>query len=272
MRFFFTLLSVLALHSPHVHAQDSSSTNQVPWIAGDFRLFEVDELNQVYLLENGGRLIQYNATGDSLAIYNDIKRFGIPDRLDVSNPMRPLLFFPAYSTMVMLDRLLTYRASLSFRKLQQTQTNLAINAYDGNFWIYDEQAFKLKKINAEGSVLTESADLRLMLQEAPKPSALFESDQHLIMYDPAIGFLLFDFYGGFIKTWPYKNWKMVQANKKNGLSGISEDGQWCNLPWNNPVPACETVNWNSITVRAVHRIGNTYYLLNSQGLFRWQIN
>ncbi len=272
MQFLFLLLCLLTLHHPTTHAQELTLTNQAPWIAGDFRLLEVDELNQIYLLEQGGRLIQYNEKGDSLTMYNDIKRFGIPDRLDVSNSLRPLLFFPAYSTMVMLDRLLTYRGSLSFRKLQQIQTNLAINAYDGNFWIYDEQVFKLKKINAEGSVLTESADLRLLLQEAPKPTALFELEQHLVLYDPDAGFYLFDFYGGFIKTWPYKNWSMVQRNKKNGLSGISETGQWCSLPLDKPMPVCESIDWKTKSLRSVRRIGNTFYLLTNEGVFRWQIN
>lgn len=265
------LCGFLLLQSAKSSAQEPWTVNDTPWISGDFKWLEIDELNQIYLLETSGRLIQYSSKGDSLTMYNDIKRFGIPDRLDVSNPMRPLLFFPAYSTMVMLDRLLTYRGSLSFRKLQQTQTNLAINAYDGNFWIYDEQEFKLKKINAEGIMLTESADLRLLLQDAPKPTALFESEQHVVLYDPGNGFFLFDLYGGYIKTKPYKKWKMVQHNKKNGLSGISENGEWCTISWNNPLPSCESLNWENASFRSVRRIGNTYYLLNRQGVFRWQI-
>lgn len=264
------LCGFLLLQSTLAFAQQSMTLNDTPWIAGDYKFLEIDELNQIYLLETSGRLIQYSSKGDSLTMYNDIKRFGIPDRLDVSNPMRPLLFFPAYSTMVMLDRLLTYRGSLSFRKLQQIQTNLGINAYDGNFWIYDEQEFKLKKINAEGNVLTESADLRLLLQDAPKPAALFESEQHVVLYDPGIGFFLFDLYGGYIKAWSYKDWKMVHENRKNGVSGISENGQWCTLSWNNPLPSCENLNWGNVSFRSVRRIGNTFYLLNSRGLFRWQ--
>jgi hypothetical protein len=270
MRFLFLLCGFWLMQLTHASAQESWKIYDTPWIAGDFKLMEVDELNQIYLLETSGRLIQYNSKGDSLTMYNDIKRFGIPDRLDVSNPMRPLLFFPAYSTMVILDRLLTYRGSLSFRKLQQTQTNLAVNAYDGNFWIYDEQEFKIKKINTDGKTLTESADLRLLLEDAPKPTALFESEQHVVLYDPTKGIFLFDLYGGYIKTWPYKNWRMVQGNKKNGISGFSEKGQWCTIPWEKPLPSCENLNLETGLFRSIRRIGNTFYLLNNQGLFRWQ--
>jgi hypothetical protein len=92
----------------------------------------------------------------------------------------------------------------------------------------------------------------------------------VVLYDPGIGFFLFDLYGGYIKAWSYKDWKMVHENRKNGVSGISENGQWCTLSWNNPLPSCENLNWGNVSFRSVRRIGNTFYLLNSRGLFRWQ--
>jgi hypothetical protein len=254
----------------HVQAQQVEWLNEKPWITGNFTQFEIDELNQIYLLEASGRLIQYNEKGDSLSVFNDIKRFGVPNRIDVANPLKPLLFFPAYGNMVVLDRLLTYRGAVNFRQLQQVQVSVAINAYDGNFWIYDEQEFKIKKINADGIVQTESADLRLQLQESPHPTSMFESDQHLVMYDIEKGFYLFDFYGGFIKHWPYKYWKMVQANRKE-IAGVSAENEWCLLQWNTPIPNCQSIELNLSDVLSYRRINQQEFVLTKRGLFRRNI-
>jgi hypothetical protein len=267
IRFLIRFYIFIAISMTHAQAQQNEWLHTKPWISGNFIQFEIDELNQIYLLEASGRLIQYNEKGDSMSVYNDIKRFGVPNRIDVANPLRPLLFFPTYETMVVLDRLLTYRGSVNFRKLQQVQVSVAINAYDGNFWIYDEQDFKIKKINVEGIVQTESADLRLQLQEAPHPTYMFESDQRLVLYDIQNGFYLFDFYGGFIKHLPYKNWSMVQANRKE-IGGISIEKEWCSIPWNTPVPNCHPIKLNLSDVLSYRRINQQEFVLTNRGLFR----
>jgi hypothetical protein len=267
IRFLIRFCIFIAICMPHAQAQQTEWLNEKPWISGNFIQFEIDELNQIYLLEASGRLIQYNEKGDSMSVYNDIKRFGVPNRLDVANPLRPLLFFPTYGTMVILDRLLTYRGSVNFRKLQQVQVSFAINAYDGNFWIYDEQEFKIKKINTDGIVQTESADLRLQLQEAPHPTSMFESDQHLVLYDIEKGFYLFDLYGGFIKHWPYKKWKMLQASK-NKIAGISAENELCFLQWNTPVPNCKSIELNISDILSFRRTNQEEFVLTKRGLFR----
>lgn len=271
IRFLIRFCIFIAISMPHAQAQQTEWLYEKPWISGNFIQFEIDELNQIYLLEASGRLIQYNEKGDSMSVYNDIKRFGVPNRIDVANPLRPLLFFPTYETMVVLDRLLTYRGSVNFRKLQQVKVSVAINAYDGNFWIYDEQEFKIKKINSEGIVQTESADLRLQLQEAPHPTYMFESDQRLVMYDVEKGFYLFDFYGGFIKQWPYKYWAMVQANRKE-ITGISEEKEWCSIPWNTPLPNCNPIKLNLSEILSYRRINQQEFVLTKRGLFRRNIS
>ena len=51
-----------------------------------------------------------------LAVFNDVKKYGNPTYIDVTNPLKILLYYKNYSTVVVLDRLLNTRNTINFRK------------------------------------------------------------------------------------------------------------------------------------------------------------
>ena len=112
-------------------------------IPGNYTMMDVDVLNNIYLITAGNQLKKYNANGDSMAVFNDVKKYGNPTLMDVSNPLKVLLYYKNYATVVMLDRLLAQRNSINFRQKNIFSVKAIATSYDNNIWLFDEQDYKL---------------------------------------------------------------------------------------------------------------------------------
>jgi len=98
-----------------VMAQHDSLFVRNKIIKGEFTDFTVDNLNYIYLFNSSGQLKKLKPNGDSLAVYNDIRRFGKVHSIDVSNPLKVLLYFKDFGTVVVLDRQLGRRDILDLQ-------------------------------------------------------------------------------------------------------------------------------------------------------------
>ncbi len=78
-------------------------------------------------------------------MYIDVKRYGKIYSIDASNPLKILVYFRDFATIVVLDRLLTVRNTIDLRKQNIYQAQAVATSYDGNIWVYDELESKLKK-------------------------------------------------------------------------------------------------------------------------------
>src|SRR6185312_13644967 len=125
-----------------------------------------------YVLSKDSRLKKINDAGDSLAVFNDVRRYGMISYMDVTNPLKILLYFQEYGTIVMLDRFLNNINSIDLRKFNLFQVKSIGLAYDNNVWIYDELEGKLKKIADDGSLISETTDIRQMTDSVPDPDRL----------------------------------------------------------------------------------------------------
>src|SRR5882672_5628227 len=106
----------LLLLAGFVHAQMDTSFKFVKSIKGDIVSFTVDNLDNIYLLSSTGQVKKLNSNGDSVAVFNDIKKFGDATFIDVSNPLKVLLYYKDFATIVVLDRYLNIRNSIDLRK------------------------------------------------------------------------------------------------------------------------------------------------------------
>ncbi len=176
-------------------------------VAGNFTDLQVDNLDNIYLLSASGQLKKYNKAGDSVGVFNDIRRYGRIHAMDVSNPLKVLLYFKDFGTVVTLDRFLSRRDVLDLRKLNLLQVKAIAQAYDNGFWVFDEQEAKLKHLNDAGQITDQFTDFRILFDPMPSPRVLVDQNKILYAYDPAQGIYLFDYYGSFKKRLPYTGWK-----------------------------------------------------------------
>jgi hypothetical protein len=195
------------------YAQSDSAFQFIKSIKGNISYFNVDNLDNIYLITDNNQLKKLNENGDSVAVFNDVKKYGNPDYIDVTNPLKALLYYKNYSTVVVLDRLLTVRNNINFRKQNIFYVNNVTLSYDNYIWIFDEEDFKLKKIDEEGKLLQETTDWRMLFDTVPSLVKIVDRDNFVYLYDPAKGFYIFDYYGGFKKRLPFLNWTNVEVNK-----------------------------------------------------------
>lgn len=188
-------------------------------IAGDYLFMEVDILNNLYLVTAGNQLKKLNANGDSMAVFNDVKKYGNPTLIDVTNPLKVLLYYKNYATVVILDRLLSQRNSINFRQQNIFSVKAIATSYDNNIWLFDEQNLKLKKIDEQGITLQETTDWRLIMYDVPSPGIIIDNSNFVYLYDAKKGFYIFDYYGTFKNNLPFFNWENVSINA-NRLSGF----------------------------------------------------
>lgn len=195
-------------------AQSDSAFSFLRSIKGNFTYFNVDNLDNIYLLTPGNQLKKMDANGDSVGIFNDVKRYGKPGYIDVNNPMKLLLYYPPFSTVVTLDRLLNIRNTINFRKHGIFSVNGITTSYDNNMWLFDERDYKLKKMDEEGKIMQESTDFRQLFDSVPTASQLIDRDNFIYLYDPAKGFYIFDYYGSFKNRMPFLYWNNVEVSGK----------------------------------------------------------
>ena len=61
-----------------VKPQSDSAFQFLKTIKGDFTYFNVDNLDNIYLITKNNQLKKLNANGDSVAVFNDVKNMAIP--------------------------------------------------------------------------------------------------------------------------------------------------------------------------------------------------
>ena len=195
--------------------QDSSFT-LLHTYSGDITDAAMDNLDNLYIVSSTGQVRKFTADGDSTAVYNQVKNSGKLFSLDVSNPLRPLLFYKDFSTVVLLDRFLADRARIDLRRYHIFQPAAVGLSYDNNILVFDEYDNKLKKIDEAGNLLLETADFRTVFAETIRPQKIISDNGLVYLGDPVNGVFVFDNYGSFKKKLPVKNWQNI-AIKENYL-------------------------------------------------------
>lgn len=196
MRYLFTICCFCLVSFANAQIVDGANMFAATKIVvGDAGNFSVDNLGNLYVLTTGGLLKKLNNKGDSLNVFNDVRRYGNVYLLDVTNPLKILLYYKDFSTVVMLDRFMNRINTVDFRKAGIFQAKAVGLSYDNNIWIYDEQSARLKKISDDGKLLSETIDLRQVLTDLPSPEKIIDRDGFVYLYDPAKGLYVFDYYG-----------------------------------------------------------------------------
>ncbi len=178
-----------------VSAQEDSSFRLIRKLKGDFVEFTVDNLDNIYTLNSRNQVKKYNSNGDSVAVYNDVRKFGQASLIDVSNPLKILLYYRDFAAVVVLDRFLNAVNVVDLRRLKIFQARAIGQSYDNKIWVYDDLENKLKKVDENGKLETETVDLRQVLGQSISPLKIFDENRFVYVYDPQKAMYVFDYYG-----------------------------------------------------------------------------
>jgi len=183
--------------------------------------FAVDNLGYIYLLDASGQLKKLSPKGDSISVFNDVRRYGKLYSMDVSNPLKVLLFYKDFGTIVVLDRFLNNRLTIDLRKHQIFQAKAIAQSFDNGVWVYDELEGRLKRLDDNGNLVGETVDFRVIVDDAPSPQFIADADRLVYLYDPARGLFVLDYFGTLKNKVALTGWTDLQVigNRVLGRKG-----------------------------------------------------
>lgn len=192
-----------------------SSYEKLRTIPGTYTSFSIDNLGNIYLLSASNQLKKLNQKGDSVAVFNDVKKFGEATLVDVSNPTKIILYYKNFATIVMLDGMLQQKNTIDLRRKNIFRVKAVSLSYDGKIWLYDEIDHTLKKIDEQGEVLLKTSDLRQVFNQSIAPVKIVDQNQHVYLYDPQQGVYVFDYYGAFKNRIDITGWNNLRIADKH---------------------------------------------------------
>jgi hypothetical protein len=214
--FLFSCLQLLA------KAQVRDYFRHEKTVPGNYTDFEADVLGNLYLLSANQQLKKINSKGDSMGVFNDVRRYGKVHAVDVTNPLKCLVYFKNFSTIVVLDRFLQPVNTIDLRRQSIFQVKAVAQSYDNKIWLYDEQNQQLKKIDDNGNILLSTPDLRMVFDEVPSPEKIIDQEGYVYLYDQDKGVYIFDIYGAFKNKISYTGLKSFTVSGKT-IAGIQNN-------------------------------------------------
>ena len=208
----------------NLSANDSTFiAKKINSIEGEYKNFEVDNMGNIYLINSFNQIKKINSKLDSVAVFNDTKQFGNITLLDVSNPLKILVYYGEFNTILILDRFLNVRSKIDLRKLNIFKVSVIALSFDNNIWLFDEVENNFKKLDEFGNVLMTSSDFRLILNTSFVPESIIDNNGKLYLYNSKFGLLSFDYYGGLQHNYTIKYLNDVQFANDRFIGFINDD-------------------------------------------------
>jgi len=205
-RYSLIFLIFFLAYMPNAKAQDDSLFRFLKKIEYPISSFTVDNLGELYVINTDNQLKKFNEKGDSIGVFNQVTKYGKLSYVEAQNPWKAILFYENFSTIVLLDKYLNVLGSINLRNQNIFRVKAVTASYDNNIWLYDEQDNKLKKIDDNGNLISESVDFRLLFDSVPSPQKIIDHDGFVYLYDPQKGIYVFDYYGSFKNKLTFLHW------------------------------------------------------------------
>ncbi len=221
-----------------------------------------DNLGQVYAVK-GGELIKFDAEGKE-QLRNSVMLLGDITSLDFKNALKPMVFFKDLSQISFLDNQLANRGDvLRLDALGYAQTVATCSSYNNGLWLFDQVSFELTRLDERMQVTNQSGSLLQILGVELYPAQLIEGNNKLYMIDPEEGIFVFDVFGTYYNTLPFKGVSKadVAVNRlyllKNGSLSLYDTRLATQVPIELPVQGIKTF--------AAH--GNYLYLASEEAFY-----
>ncbi len=153
------------------------SNNALSQQSSKYKLLEVPKNNQIEIDQYGyfyiidqDNLIKYDSEGHTLYHYSN-KLLGNIDQIDISNPLRLLLFYKDQGLIIVLDNTLSQQKEpISLNELGLYQTSCIANSnFDNGIWLYDIDVNEIIKINHLSQINYRSGNLSVLIPNMEFP-------------------------------------------------------------------------------------------------------
>lgn len=218
----YTLLVWLFAGSVFAQAPDSMRLQRTLEVSASFA--SSDNFSNIYVVTSDNALLKFDSVGRQVAMYTN-NRLGTAAMVDASNPLKILVWYPDFQTVVWLDRTLNEMGRLNFSQAELYSVRCVAMAFDGNIWAFDDAISKLVKLNLEGMVLLESQALNVNFPRRFSATRLRDNGQRVYLNDPANGLCTLDQYANLEKV--YNTFSIHDFEIVGDWLCYLENGQLC---------------------------------------------
>lgn len=163
-----------------------------------------DKLGNIIAVNND-QLIKLKPDGSVYRVYSN-KQLGTITSIDVSNPLKILLFYQPFARILFLDNTLTENGSpIYLDQLELEQASAVCSSFDNGFWVFNQIDFCLYRYNQNLQLTNSTKNINQFLNQKPMVNFMLEYENRLYLNDSRIGILVFDIFGTYLKTIPIKN-------------------------------------------------------------------
>ncbi|MEY3195611.1 MAG: hypothetical protein RIQ78_1708 [Bacteroidota bacterium] len=173
-----------------------------------------DNLANIYLITSENAVVKLDSLGRKVASFTN-NRLGRAGFLDVSNPLKVLVWYPDFQTVIVLDRSFTELGRLRMADAGLYAVRVVAMAFDGHLWVYDDAVSKAIKLSLDGAVLLESPPLQVYFPNRFAVTNIGDSGQGVYLNAPMSGLCVLD---------QYANLDMVYTTFRE--RDVATDGAW----------------------------------------------
>ena len=239
-------------------------------IATDAQTFTADPFGNIYLIGATGEIKKLDDHGDSVGVFNLARKYGIPENADATYPLKMVFYYRPYTTVVVTDRFFNLLNTIDLRRNNLFQVKAVAPAYDGQYWVFDEQEARLVKMNDQGKITLQTTGFRQIFEEAPSPVSITDHNGLVYLYDPEKGIYVFDYYGSFKTHIPLLHWKDVHVFDKT-IYGLL-NGQLMSHTLDQPVTNTTPLPIQKTEIKKMVVTHNRLYLLSGGNIYIFPVH
>lgn len=195
MRLGFILISLYFLLPRYSVAQPEEPACSVNTTV---KLFYADRLNRVYVVNPSG-LFQYDSQCNQTASFTKRINGGITS-VDVSNPLKILVFSQAEQKIYLLNDQLHLQSAINLSDLGVMQATLVCHSRSDGFRVFDQATLRLLRFDYNLNRIQEN-DLSQAFNEHFEPVMMAENEKIIAISNHASGVLFFDRFGNYIQNY-----------------------------------------------------------------------
>lgn len=184
----------------------------------------VDQLGFLYLIKNT-EIKKIDVNENKERSYSNSLSGNITE-IDVSDPLRALLFYQDFNKIVFLDKNLSEILSpVVLDNLGYYNVLSVCQSVNGGFWIFDQNLGSILYIDKSLNTTKKSSRISDIISQDMNQKQVFmlEKNDYIYLGISGEGILLFDSFGTYLKTFPLLNAGRFQVN--DGIISYTFNGE-----------------------------------------------
>lgn len=163
------------------------------------KIASVDNFGNLFVVTPKNEVLKFSPQGKFLWNYTN-KTYGDITQLDVTDPLRVILFYAGFQQIVVLNNNLSEISSYSFNQNPEQQITLIASANNNGFWVYDQINRELRKLTNSFTDDLKSGNIYQRNGFDMQANFMVSDESYVFINDKKEGVRVFDQYGNFIKT------------------------------------------------------------------------